>query len=177
MGEGSGDHTHSSRARALGSPGLSLLSTRPCQLQDSGSLLPAFLGRITRPRQRTRESLQQGPRNQCPGSCPWLCTPRPWVGRPPELNHGRPTPTILSLDPGRRRERLPRVSRGGPHHPPLTGAWPGERTRTGILGPGQRWGPPGAVLTEVSVKPVPSSHSSSPPSDHLNFITSVSDLG
>jgi len=36
---------------------------------------------------------EAGPAEPVPRELPWLlatlCTPRPWVGRPPELNHGR----------------------------------------------------------------------------------------
>lgn len=179
-GEESGDHTHSARARALGSPALSPavckalpapgLRVPPAGFSGQNNAAPAVHTGVP----------AAGPSEPVPGELPWLlealCMPRPWVGHPPEPNHGRASPSILSLDPGRCRERLPRASRGGPHHPPLTGAWPGERTQTGILGPGQRWGPLGAVLTEASVKTVPSAHSSSPPSDYLNFIMSISGL-
>lgn len=103
-GEESGDHTHSARARALGSPALSPAVYKA--LPAPGLRVPpaGFSGQNNAGPAVHTGVPAAGPSEPVPGELPWLlealCTPRPWVGHPPEPNHGRASPSILSLDQG-----------------------------------------------------------------------------
>lgn len=127
QGVESGDRTHSPRARALGSPGLS----------------PAAYKALPAPGLRVPPAGFSGQNNAAPAAHTGVPATEPLEPVPgePMIPGGRYQGAALAV----------RQDRGGD--------------------------PRGAVLTEASVKTVRCFHSSSPPSDYLNFITSVSGPG